>query len=184
MSRRCNKCKIEKALDCFHNDKNRALGKVFECKPCVIARSSAWAKTDRGKKKANAAKKKYLQTEHGRSKRREFCRRPHVIEKSNKRRKIYRSSVAGKCRLFDKWLNNNYGIGVEDWARMYNAQKGKCPTCDRTLVIDRSTHVDHDHVTGKVRELLCANCNRALGCVSDNETTLRKLALYVEKHRC
>lgn len=43
-------------------------------------------------------------------------------------------------------------------------------------------HVDHDHNSGKVRELLCGDCNRMLGCSHDDPTTLRRAAEYLERH--
>jgi hypothetical protein len=42
--------------------------------------------------------------------------------------------------------------------------------------------VDHCHDTGKVRRLLCHNCNRALGLFKDNSDILRKAADYVEEY--
>lgn len=43
--------------------------------------------------------------------------------------------------------------------------------------------VDHDHETGKVRKLLCHNCNRALGLLRDDPALLRKSAEYIEQHK-
>ena len=42
--------------------------------------------------------------------------------------------------------------------------------------------VDHDHKTGKVRQLLCRNCNMILGQVDDNINHLEKLTEYLQKH--
>lgn len=40
--------------------------------------------------------------------------------------------------------------------------------------------IDHNHVTGKVRGLLCYNCNRGLGMFRDDVMSLREAANYVE----
>ena len=42
--------------------------------------------------------------------------------------------------------------------------------------------VDHDHSNGKLREPLCSNCNRGLGCFDDDPYLLEKAAAYVRKH--
>ena len=52
--------------------------------------------------------------------------------------------------------------------------------CKRPNQRDACFHIDHDHITGVVRGLLCFNCNAALGLFSDNPEWLRIAALYLE----
>jgi hypothetical protein len=58
-----------------------------------------------------------------------------------------------------------YGIGVARYDEMFAAQNGKCAICGSETSGSRSFHfaVDHDHVTGEVRGLLCIKCNWRLG---------------------
>jgi Autographiviridae endonuclease VII len=46
----------------------------------------------------------------------------------------------------------------------------------------RALFVDHSHITGKVRALLCDKCNRALGSVNDDISILKSLIDYIEKY--
>ena len=46
---------------------------------------------------------------------------------------------------------------------MINEQDGKCAICGTRLEIGRNTHVDHNHLTGKLRGVLCNKCNLHLG---------------------
>lgn len=46
---------------------------------------------------------------------------------------------------------------------LFNKQNGKCYLCG-TALIERHTHVDHNHKTGFVRSILCAKCNTTIGC--------------------
>jgi hypothetical protein len=48
---------------------------------------------------------------------------------------------------------------------------------------DFTWSVDHCHQTGKVRGVLCARCNSALGMVGDNISVLEGLIDYLKKHR-
>jgi hypothetical protein len=72
---------------------------------------------------------------------------------------------------------------------MKKQQDYKCYLCGSDgFLIGKNNHterlaVDHDHKTGKVRKLLCHNCNRALGLFKDNSELMRKAASYVEEHR-
>lgn len=62
---------------------------------------------------------------------------------------------------------------------MFNDQEGLCAICRRQIGFTRETHVDHCHLTGKVRGLLCSGCNRALGGAEDNVETLRRMIAYL-----
>ena len=95
--------------------------------------------------------------------------------------KSQRSQQAAYQRYNDQ-LRNYYGIDLEDWARMYNTQNGRCASNPaHKLGFDRLTHVDHCHKTKKVRGLLCANCNRALGGVMDDIESLTLLVEYLKR---
>jgi hypothetical protein len=73
-----------------------------------------------------------------------------------------------------------YGLEAGDIDRMLKNQGNQCgnPGCGKT--IDWTADIDHDHVTGAIRGLLCGPCNRAAGLARDNPTVLRGLADYLE----
>ena len=62
---------------------------------------------------------------------------------------------------------------------MVERQGRMCPICVRPLG-DRH-HVDHDHVTGEVRGVLCFTCNGGLGSYSDDAVRLRRAADYLDR---
>jgi hypothetical protein len=76
-------------------------------------------------------------------------------------------------------LKRRYGITADDADAMLEAQGGLCAICRNAP----AGHVDHDHVSGAVRALLCFNCNGGLGQFKDDPTVLRAAAEYVERHR-
>lgn len=80
-----------------------------------------------------------------------------------------------------------YGMTLEQYDAMLQAQGNKCATCDSTHVESPSgkqrLHVDHCHTTGKVRGLLCNSCNIAAGLLGDNPDTIKRLWQYMESHR-
>jgi hypothetical protein len=87
-------------------------------------------------------------------------------------------------RARDLHYQRNYGITLATFNRMVLAQGSKCACCGTSE--PRGKHnqwcVDHDHVTGTVRELLCKDCNIVLGLVEDSPEHLQRLTEYVLKH--
>lgn len=77
-----------------------------------------------------------------------------------------------------------YGVSESDFVAMLEAQDGRCAICraDSWGGKHGSPHVDHDHVTGKVRGLLCDGCNNGLGRFKDDPARLRAAATYLEAH--
>lgn len=57
-----------------------------------------------------------------------------------------------------------YGITPEQARELYGRQEGKCALCLKSIPFDgRERAIDHDHVTGRVRGILCRTCNQTLG---------------------
>ena len=81
-------------------------------------------------------------------------------------------------------LKRNYGITLQEHQQMFDGQKGVCAICkgegDGKW---KKLCVDHDHKTGKVRKLLCRNCNMILGQVGDNISLLGEMIKYLQKHQ-
>lgn len=83
-------------------------------------------------------------------------------------------------------LRRTYGIDPETFAKMLEAQGGLCATCSKPMkkgLGPLGPQVDHCHITGHVRGILCNGCNRALGYARDDPTVLRAMADYIERHR-
>lgn len=73
-----------------------------------------------------------------------------------------------------------YGITREQFDELWRTQSGKCAICEETLIDEnRQTHVDHDHTTGKVRGLLCVDCNVGLGRFKDRAIVAFRAAIYL-----
>ena len=70
-----------------------------------------------------------------------------------------------------------YGISVEALLAMEEAQAGRCAICERVA----NLVVDHDHVSGQVRGLLCGQCNSGLGLFGDDIQRLAKAIAYLSE---
>ena len=88
----------------------------------------------------------------------------------------------------DSWRKRRYGIPEGEYDRMLVSQNGVCAICRQPEKNKRKgklfrLSIDHHHDSGKVRGLLCANCNRAIGGMAEDPATLRAAADYLEKHQ-
>jgi hypothetical protein len=79
------------------------------------------------------------------------------------------------------YLKRKYGLTIEERDAMLKAQGG-CASCGATEPGGKNGwHVDHCHITGIVRGILCHQCNVALGQVNDSLEHLHKLIAYLER---
>lgn len=78
-------------------------------------------------------------------------------------------------------LQKNYGITQAIFEKMYIMQDGKCYLCERKIE-GKEVKVDHCHETGKIRKLLCHNCNTSLGLLNENPVLFYKCADYLKEH--
>lgn len=83
-------------------------------------------------------------------------------------------------------MYRNYGITREDYDLLFEKQNGLCAICKEpeTKIVKWSGRllplsVDHDHVTGKIRGLLCNRCNRVLGMIKDDAQIARSILEYL-----
>jgi hypothetical protein len=79
-----------------------------------------------------------------------------------------------------------YGITLEEFEKILAEQGGVCAVCGETESDVqygrlRPLSVDHDHVTGKIRGLLCNSCNRGIGLLGDNVTRLEQAVYYLRE---
>ena len=127
-------------------------------------------------KKAESARKAAWYASLTPEQKKEIGSRPHRRSEKAKQRK--------RERTRDDRLKKEYGMTYADKQRMLELQGGKCANsgCNKVLLTDRDKHVDHNHETGKVRAVLCNNCNVALGLLKDDDLKLTGLLRYLEKH--
>ena len=92
----------------------------------------------------------------------------------------YKKWAKKNCaKIKDSRLKRTYGISGEDYDKMFEQQNGRCAICETHYQV---LCVDHCHKTGKVRKLLCRNCNTGIGQLKDNPNLLVKAASYINEH--
>lgn len=109
---------------------------------------------------------------------RELARQHRLLSPEKVRESDQRWKSANPAKRREYKLRRKYGISEADFQRLLAKQKGLCAVCESAP----GTDVDHNHVTGKVRGILCPKCNKALGLFKDSSFVLAKAIFYLNGH--
>jgi len=177
----CSCCGKIKSVDEFHSNTNEKDGLQLKCKDCAKLYRQKRKKTNRIRRKIEDIE--YLPKE-------KKCSKCEII-KPQSEFYLKQSSIDGLgdwCSECDKEssrktnLESKYGINQVQYDLMLKSQNGICKMCGKTPKENKqSLSVDHNHKTGKIRGLLCTNCNRGIGLLQDDPELLRIGADYLDK---
>lgn len=80
-------------------------------------------------------------------------------------------------------LKIQYNMTLKEYEQLFESQAGKCAICKlHQDELNHTLHVDHCHKNGKIRGLLCRNCNQGLGKFFDNKEIVENLLHYLQYH--
>src|SRR2546423_9654877 len=186
--KRCSRCRDFKSLTDFYRSGKSHDGRQSYCKPCVRddLRERAARKPRKLRKRVAAPPGSkhchgcglikpldaFCNNRRSGDGKAFYCKTCHNARSRETLERLY-----GGSRHYH--LMRRYGIGDADVAAMIDAQDGKCLICVDALT---KAHVDHDHVTGKVRGVLCFNCNAGLGKFGDNVEIVERALAYLKGH--
>jgi hypothetical protein len=163
----CRVCQ-ELKEDSEYKISNKRLGThIHTCKNCMKSKAKLFRQTH--KEKIRDYQLKYYH-EHR--------------ELLSRNRSEYSKNHPEKFRA--RSMKRHFNISLEEYSELFNLQQGLCSICGRPESTRTSTGnlknlaVDHDHISGKVRGLLCHNCNLALGMFEDNPNFLISALEYLK----
>ena len=111
----------------------------------------------------------------------------HPEKVSEFQRNWYRKNCYGKSlHMPTQKVLQKHGLSLEEYGQLWIEQEGVCGICRCKYIptkpkIRECLHIDHDHLTGKIRGLLCPSCNIGLGAFKDNPTYLKSAIQYLEE---
>lgn len=174
--------------DCrVHNSRRLVDGRCFACYQRVWQARKKWVASTPGARELFQAEKER--------------RRKETKQRARAARQARRVADLAKARAADRQRSKNprrrawqraralrrYGLTMRDYKSMLVAQGRRCAICRTTTPGARRNgllvqwHVDHDHVTNRVRGLLCTKCNTGIGLLGDNAAALERAAMYLRE---
>ncbi len=165
----CRLCGEQKALTAFYASTDMRDGYRGECKQCNLA---------------HQARRRHADPEL----RRRAVERAQAWRRDNPERyadmqREWAESGRKAASMRKAHLKRKYGITPDDYERRLQGQGGGCAICGAPPRAGQSLHVDHDHQTGRVRGLLCFNCNAGIGKFIDDPELLHRAGDYVSIQR-
>ena len=166
--RTCYKCKLTKILSEFVNRKDKPLGKDYVCHACNNKILSDW---------------KHSHPDRVREINRDGMSRWRKKSPEKAKAASYRWREKHPRRYRDLRIKGRYGLEVGAYDKILGAQGGGCAICKRSEPGGHGGfHVDHCHVTNKVRGLLCAACNLSIGKFKHDPAILQAAIDYLTRN--
>lgn len=107
-----------------------------------------------------------------------ICRNTYMRNRALKFKKI--DPIGSSRYIRSIKLKSSYGITLEEKEQMIAAQDGKCAICYFEFSDNNKPCTDHNHLTQKVRGILCHACNRAIGLLKDDTAVLENAIKYLK----
>lgn len=186
----CTRCKLEKPKDKKHFEwvpPGPKAGKGYfrgRCKKCQSEAQVARAKryrTDPTPRVCATCGKRGTRAEF---KGRSYCPPCQAAHQAVAQARFLAKQGGASRYQRNTYLKRTYGITIEEYEEMLAAQGGKCAICPATEgASDRlSFCVDHNHVTGKRRKLLCVSCNFRVRNLGDDLDLFELTVAYIREH--
>ena len=162
--KRCKVCGDLKPLDDFYKSSGMREGDRNDCKVCNLAAKAARVAADPQPHRDRVRRWQLENQERYRATQRTYKQRPDL-----------------KAAARDYHLRRKYGITLAEYESRLEAQGGVCAICKEARPEERTLHVDHDHVTGEIRGLLCFRCNNAIGDLRDDLELVYRMLDYLDR---
>lgn len=95
--------------------------------------------------------------------------------------KRYRENNLQKTKQMSRknHIKRKFGLSIEEYESILNSQNKVCAVCQEKCHTGYNLAVDHNHKTGKIRGLLCKNCNTAIGLLKENIQVIENVIIYL-----
>lgn len=183
----CTKCNKEQCITEFRKDQHHPTGYHPHCRTCFNFSQKEYRAKNKSSLNsyANAYYKKNADRIKAMRKLRKEGKSTEAFHSKNKvfDPTSYSTREGWKKRKAKTWKHRGIlNMTYEKYEEMLKDQDYKCAICSKDHTDSKKLHVDHCHVTGKARGLLCNNCNNGMGKLGDSIERLKNTIKYLEKN--
>lgn len=178
-TKKCKSCLLDLETSAFAVDRRRSDGLFIYCRKCNAAKYSVYYNKNRDiRRKAMREAKRNMTPKQRLAKKAHSTKYyEHSAESVKQSVSKYRAAHPEKVKA--TWLKGRYGLSLSAFNTMLEEQNSKCAICDVDFSSAVRPNVDHDHKTGAVRGLLCSNCNKGIGFLGDQASTVAAAVQYL-----
>lgn len=103
-------------------------------------------------------------------------------EKAKAIQKKHTSTALFKKKSYEYHLKRKFGLTIEQYDTLLLKQENRCAICDKhQLELGKRLDIDHDHISGKIRGLLCNACNQGIGLFGDSKELVTRALNYLKE---
>lgn len=193
-TKQCSQCHVEKPLSAYPSKSGRPSNPCRECKRLSDKRSrqvhgNRW-NAERRARYHSHNREKILQRvkkyrENNREKKAATDRRYREKKGESllikKRHYYFQNPEKIKERTLRKSIKHKYGITLEEYNQLKDSSN-QCHICNTEFGEKLRKNLDHCHATGKIRGILCQQCNVGIGCLKDDIERLSSAIEYIKKY--
>lgn len=100
------------------------------------------------------------------------------------RKRYYNTPNGYKKKIEKSWRDKGITFTLDEYNVILDKQNGGCAICGaKKNKNGNALCLDHDHNTGKIRGILCHDCNTSLGKFEDNVELLKRAIQYLENNK-
>lgn len=81
-----------------------------------------------------------------------------------------------------QWIAWQHGMIIQEYNKKLELQLNGCAICKQPCKTGRQLAIDHNHKTGKRRDLLCFRCNSVIGKLNEDEDLIWNILEYLKRH--
>jgi hypothetical protein len=178
-TKKCKSCLLDLETSAFAVDRRRGDGLFIYCRKCNAEKYRVYYNKNLDIRRAVMRDAKRNMTPKQRCDKKSHSAKHYKHNADSVKQAVSKYRAAHPEKIKATWLKGRYGLSLSSFNAMLDEQNSQCAICRVDFSSAIRPNVDHDHMTGAVRGLLCSNCNKGIGFLGDQASTVAAAVQYL-----